>query len=87
MNAAGNWLTDSAPSMQQLQGRYEPNTKSQLVTAQDGKQVHYSGIVYGQFDAVGLGITVEVKDGAITIAKGNVISFSKGQLNSRLWLE
>lgn len=82
----GNW-TEASASPQSFDGRYETNSGSRLVRAMDGTQVVYSGIVYSQFTGdIALGSDVEVKDGAKTIAKGKLINFSQGQLNTRIWL-
>lgn len=81
----GNWQ-QSETTTTEHPCRYEPNDKGLLVETAGGQSLVYSGIVYGKFDGIGTGALVEIKNGDLTIAKGNAKLFSKGQLNSRIWL-
>lgn len=84
-DANGNWQ-DAAPAETTSDCRFETNSKNLFIKAQDGTQIVYDGIVYGQFGPAEPGAEVEVKDGDVTIAKGSVKQYSKGTFNNRIWL-
>jgi hypothetical protein len=48
----------------------------------------YSGIIYAPLSTpdVELGASVIVLDGMRNVAKGNVLQFSRGQKNVRVWI-
>jgi len=68
--------------------RYEPNKGNGLITAADGTQINYDGIVYMPLPQTYLqpGTAVEVKNGATVLLNGTVKQCSVGQQNARLWL-
>jgi hypothetical protein len=86
-DASGNWVAGSS-STKQVPCRYEPNSSSDVIKAQDGQQIVYDGIVYADImvDTIALGTNLEIKNGAEAIAKGTVKQFHKGQLNTTVWL-
>jgi hypothetical protein len=71
-----------------FKGRFETNSKSNILTAADGKQIVYSGIVYGKYSTpnIAIGADIEVANDNGPIAKGKVLQFSRGQLNARIWI-
>jgi hypothetical protein len=83
----GNFQAGS-PSSSSFKARFETNTKSLFLTAADGKQLVYSGIIYAPLSTpdVELGASVIVLDGMRNVAKGNVLQFSRGQKNVRVWI-
>src|SRR5690348_9137036 len=86
---SGNWQKGSASTFQ-YSGRFETNSGSNFLTAADGRQVQYSGIIYSSYATpnINIGASVEVVDeSGGPKAKGKVIQFSRGQLNARVWIE
>lgn len=83
----GNFVPGT-PSTFEFKGRFETNSRSNFLTAADGKQIVYSGIVYALFSTanIALGTSVEVANENGPIAKGKVLQFSRGQLNVRIWI-
>lgn len=68
--------------------RVEPSTGYGTVKTQDGTALDYAWKVYGKnIPVLAFGTDVEIKDnqGRI-VCKDTVKQFSKGQLNTRLWL-
>jgi hypothetical protein len=87
-DATGNW-TEGAESLDfETNCRAEPNSGSQYVVGQDGKQITYRCVVYMPILAAEIkpGTLFEVWDGERMIVRETVKQFSKGQLNSRVWL-
>lgn len=79
----GNWVQGSESSFE-FKGRFETNSRSNFLKAADGSQIVYSGIIYAPFSTpnIALGTNIEVDNGT----KGNVLQFSRGQLNVRIWI-
>jgi hypothetical protein len=73
----GNFVA-GGPSTVQFKGRYEPNVSNRFVTAADGKQIVYTGIVYAPLSApdVALGTSITISEKSIT---SNVVSFDRSQ--------
>lgn len=69
-------------------GRFETNSRGNFLKAADGKQIVYSGIIYSSLAApnVPIGASITVSDDGGTIATGNVMQVSRGQLNVRIWI-
>ena len=84
----GDWIPGFEGGAVEMHCRYEPNGSGKTVASNDGQQVVYSGIIYLDVNASPIiyGTTVEVFNGFVSIFKGNAITFSNGQKNSRLWV-
>lgn len=89
LNNDGEWETQNSPSPIVVKGRYEPanvNNEQQLV---DGILTKIKGIFYMPSSEPdidkGIEIIVNDKNDAV-ILKTKVLSFSRGQLNSRVFL-
>ncbi|WP_145716007.1 hypothetical protein [Chitinophaga japonensis] len=69
-----------------IQGRAEVGGR--MVQLTDGNQFVYSWVVYMPKGTapVAPGTAITVTWNGETIATGNVLLFSQGQLNSRIWL-
>lgn len=86
-DGSGNYVQGSGSTFD-LKGRFETNKGNLFLTTADGKQIVYSGIIYGSLSTPNIvqGTSLVVKNGADTIANGNVLQFSRGQLNVRIWI-
>ena len=86
-DGSGNWV-NTAQTDFILPCRFEPAGSRGLVPGPDGKLINYNWIVYMPIPALDIkpGFAVRIYDGATLIAKDNVLRYSKGQLNARIWL-
>jgi hypothetical protein len=85
----GNWVP-GASYTRQIECRAEVKSPSiggaGLISTSDGRMVAYSMVVYMPRGTDPLQEGVSVSINCMPPVTGNVLSFSKGQLNSRLWL-
>jgi hypothetical protein len=83
----GNYVPGT-PSTFEFNGRFETNKAGNFLTAANGEQVVFSGIIYARYSTpnVPLGTGIEVMDGSSPVAKGKAVQFSRGQLNVRIWM-
>lgn len=84
-DSEGNW-TSGQPFTKVYQCRAEPNGSGRMIMTADQRQIVYSWTIYMPKG------TPPVPDGSLIevnsspAAKGKTLSFSQGQLNSRLWV-
>lgn len=86
-DADGNWVPGSTES-REIECRSEPNGAGRMIQLVDGSSVVYSSMVYMPRGTEPLPDQTAVSitwDGAL-VSSGKVLRFSKGQLNSRIWL-
>jgi hypothetical protein len=81
----GNYV-EGVPTTKTFSCRVESNTKGAKVGLVDGTHYVFSWIVYLPKGSDLIPVGSEVIINSIQEAKGEVKMFSKGQLNSRLWL-
>lgn len=86
-DGSGNWVPGSDSSFE-FKGRFETNRNGNFLTAVDGKQIVFGGIIYAKFSTpnIQLGTGIEVKNESDPVSKGRVLQFSRGQLNVRIWI-
>ncbi|RPE05552.1 hypothetical protein EGT74_24525 [Chitinophaga lutea] len=72
----------------ELTCRAEPNGSGRMIQLANGQNIVYNWIVYMPKGAAVLadGAKVSITQDGRQIAKGQVLRFSKGQLDARLWL-
>ena len=82
-----NW-TSGTPTTVETPCRFEPETRTVIIEAADGKQVQVTGNVFMPLPAISIqpGTAIEVLNGATVLSKGKVQRHSAGQLNQRIWL-
>lgn len=68
--------------------RAEINTSAKQIILQDGTSYIYSSLIYCPKEVPDLqpGTKILITDGTITRVEGIVKSFSRGQLNCRIWV-
>lgn len=86
-DANGNFVNGDE-NITEFSGRFEVNARSAFVIGNDGRRVEYKGMVYApvSIGAVILGGSISVTRLDGTLITGKVEQFSRGQLNSRIWL-
>ena len=84
----GNWIPGYGGAEITVPCRYEPNGAAKVIAGPDGTSVLYNGICYLERGATSISFdtTVHVFEGDNLLASGNVIRFSAGQMNARLWV-
>ncbi len=83
----GNYTPGGTTTVEKV-CRAEPSGGSGYIKTADGQAINYNWIVYMPLpqDKIKEGTLVTVMDGEEVIASDNVLRFSRGQLNARLWL-
>lgn len=85
----GNWIAGSPSTQVEITCRAEPNGKGAFLKAADGTQIIFDWTVYMPLPVndIAPGTPAEIKDASgVTIGKGIVARFSRGQLNARVWI-
>lgn len=87
LDGSGNWSAGSSSTVEKA-CRYEPESGSVFVTAENGEQIKVTGIVYMPLPAVTIqpGTQVEILEGVTSLLKNTVKRHNAGQLNQRVWL-
>ncbi len=85
----GNWVIPENSEFENVvKCRAEPNGTGRVIAGEDGKSIVYSYTIYLPKDIKSLnyGQKVDVLLNDDIIASGTVMMFSRGQMNSRIWI-
>lgn len=85
----GDWVVpENTTTEVELSCRAEPNGQGKMIAGVDGNNLVYAWTIYLAKDAMKLeyGQAVQVYNGTELLASGSCIMFSRGQMNSRLWV-
>jgi hypothetical protein len=88
----GNWTGPVDEWVLHANCREETNGAGKLINGPDGKAVAFSSTVYLPKSSANIEFGTEIKITSINDvlanprAKGHVLNFSQGQMNSRLWV-
>lgn len=86
---SGEWEESEDPGTSDITCRAEPNSTNGFMQTVDGTSVKYDWTVYIPLpvDDIDPGTQAEIfDDNNVSLGKGSVKRFSRGQLNARAWI-